>query len=70
MRSSRARAWRWQLGFSDVLGETGARPDELENGVDHLDKLEHVNKSAKDLMYTAGFTGNEKLYTAKLDVSK
>jgi len=59
-----------ELGFSDVLGETGARPDELENGIDHMDKLEHVAKSSKDLMYTAGFTGNEKLYTAKLDVSK
>jgi len=58
-----------EMGWSDILGETAERPDELDNGIDHLDKLEHVGKSEKDLMFSAGFTGNEKLYTAKLDVS-
>ena len=40
------------MGFSDILGETGERPDEIGNGIDHLDKLEHMGKSAKDLAYT------------------
>jgi len=57
-----------ELGFSDVLGETGERPDEIANGIDHLDKLEHMGPSSKDKRFSAGFTGNEKLYTAKLAV--
>ena len=47
-----------ELGYSDILGETGARPDELANGTGHLAKLEHMRKSAKDLSFTEGFTGN------------
>jgi len=58
-----------QMGWSDILGETSERPDELDNGIDHLDKLETLGKSNKDLLYTAGFTGNTGLYEAKLDVS-
>ena len=34
-----------RLGFSDILGETGARPDEIEKGIDHLDKLETLGIS-------------------------
>ena len=56
------------LGWSDVLGETGSRPDEIANGTDHLDGLEHLSPSEKDSRFSAGFTGNEKLYTAKLVV--
>ena len=62
------RAKLHELGFSDVLGETGERPDELMNGIDHLDKLEHLGPSAKDKRFSEGFTGNERLYTAKLAV--
>ena len=58
------------MGWSDVLGETGGRPDEIANGIDHLDKLEHLGASAKDLGYSDGFTGNKMLYEAKLDVSR
>ena len=57
-----------KLGYSDVLGETGERPDEIANGIDHLDKLETLGKSDKDLAFTDGFTGNTKLYEAKLNV--
>ena len=63
-----------EMGWSDVLGETGARPDELANGIDHLDKLETLGKSAKDLKYSAGFTGNKALQhgssSAKLVIGK
>lgn len=45
------------MGFSDILGETGERPDEISNGIDHLDKLEHMGKSAKDLAYTVPSRG-------------
>ena len=64
----RSRDRLHQMGWSDIMGETGERPDEISNGIDHLDKLEHLGKSAKDLQYTAGFTGNEGLYNAKLNV--
>jgi hypothetical protein len=57
-----------EMGFSDILGETGARPDEIAAGTDHLDKLETLGKSAKDLKYTDEFTGNKKLFNAKLNV--
>ena len=63
------RAKLQEMGYSDVRGEHGERPDELINGIDHLDKLEHMGKSAKDLLFSSGFTGNELLYKAKLDVS-
>ena len=46
------RAKLHEMGFSDILGETGERPDEIANGIDHLDKLEHMGKSAKDLAYS------------------
>jgi len=49
------------MGYSDVRGEHGARPDEIDHGIDHLDKLEKMGKSAKDLNFSAGFTGNEQL---------
>jgi hypothetical protein len=49
------------LGYSDIRGEHGERPDEIANGIDHLDKLEKMGKSAKDLRFTAGFTGNTQL---------
>ena len=60
------------MGYSDIRGEHGERPDELINGIDHLDKLEHLGKSAKDLKYTAGFTGNTQLLMggAKVNLSK
>ena len=50
-----------EMGYSDIRGEHGGRPDELENGIDHLDKLEKMGKSQKDLRFTAGFTGNTQL---------
>ena len=56
------------MGWSDIMGETGARPDEISNGIDHLDKLEHLGASAKDGRFVDGFTGNTGLYDAKLDV--
>ena len=62
------RAELHRLGYSDILGETGERPDEIENGIDHLDKLEHMGKSTKDLAFSDAFTGNTKLYNAKLNV--
>ena len=62
------RAKLHELGYSDILGETGARPDEIANGIDHLDKLETMGKSEKDMMFSDGFTGNANLYEAKLDV--
>jgi len=57
-----------EMGFSDILGETGERPDEIAAGTDHLDQLELLGKSAKDLQFSAGFTGNEGLYKAKMKV--
>ncbi len=60
------------MGYSDIRGEHGARPDEIANGIDHLDKLEHLGPSQKDLGYSAGFTGNEALLMggAKVNVGK
>lgn len=60
------------LGYSDIRGEHGARPDEIANGIDHLDKLEHLGPSGKDKMFTAGFTGNQALLMggAKVNVGK
>mmetsp|Transcript_48539 Transcript_48539/g.96754 ORF Transcript_48539/g.96754 Transcript_48539/m.96754 type:complete len:376 (-) Transcript_48539:668-1795(-) len=60
------------MGYSDIRGEHGARPDELENGIDHLDKLETLGKSAKDMRFQAGFTGNKQLQGggAKLVIGK
>ena len=66
----RTRTRLHHMGWSDILGETEERPDEIANGIDHLDKLEHLGKSDKDLRFTAGFTGNEGLYNAKLDVTQ
>jgi hypothetical protein len=57
-----------EMGWSDIMGETGERPDEIAVGTDHLDKLETLGKSAKDLKYTDDFTGNKKLFNAKLNV--
>ena len=51
-----------------ALLSQGERPDELDNGIDHLDKLETLGKSSKDLAFSDGFTGNKKLYNAKLNV--
>jgi len=61
-----------QMGYSDVRGEHGARPDEIANGIDHLDKLEKLGKSQKDLGFSAGFTGNQALLMggATVDVGK
>jgi len=50
-----------EMGYSDVRGEHGERPEELDNGIDHLDKLETLGKSAKDLRFTDGFTGSKGL---------
>jgi hypothetical protein len=57
-----------EMGYSDILGETGERPDEIDNGTDHLDKLEKLGKSAKDLSFFETFTGNTGLFDAKLNV--
>ena len=35
-----------EMGYSDVRGEHGERPEELDNGIDHLDKLETVLEQA------------------------
>ena len=51
-----------QLGYSHV------DPDEIDNGLDHLDGLETQAASAKDRMFSAGYTGNEGLRKAKLSV--
>ena len=56
-------------GAVGVLGETGERPAELANGIDHLDKLETLGKSAKDRAFSDGYTGNMGLLDAKLPVS-
>ena len=60
------------LGYSDIRGQHGERLDEIANGTDHLDKLEKLSPSKKDLMYSAGFTGNEGLLMggAKVNVGK
>ena len=42
---------------------------QLDNGIDHLDKLETLGKSQKDLAFVSGFTGNRGLFEDKLDVS-
>ena len=64
----RTRAKLHEMGYSDILGETGERPDELANGTDHLDKLEHMAKSAKDASFSNLFTGNTGLFDSKLNV--
>ena len=35
-----------EMGYSDIRGEHGERPEELDNGIDHLDKLETVREHA------------------------
>jgi hypothetical protein len=60
------------MGYTDIRGEHTARPDEIANGIDHLDQLEHLTANANDAKYSAGFTGNTALLTggAKVNVGK
>ena len=64
-----------ESGWSSRYGHTAVtleRPDELINGIDHLDKLEKLGKSQKDLKFTAGFTGNKQLLMggAKVNIGR
>lgn len=43
-----------EMGWSDVLGETGARPVEIGFGAAHLDRLARVGPSAKDRAASEG----------------
>ena len=60
------------MGYTDIRGEHTARPDEIANGIDHLDQLEHLTANANDAKYSAGFTGNTALLMggAKVNVGK